>query len=61
MLDRIKGEIVFTCDNCEDYLETSEDDFAQANQVRKDSGWFAWHTSDGWAHHCSRCGAFEDA
>lgn len=54
--DRIKGEIVFYCDgaDCDETLETGEGGFEEANDVRRDSGWFANRKGGEWLHYCGR-------
>ncbi len=52
--DRIKGEIVFICDSCDETLETGAHDFTEANEARRESKWIAFKEDHGWVHYCSR-------
>lgn len=52
--DRIKGEIVFICDGCDDTLETGAQDFTEANDARRESGWRAELRRGVWLHLCSQ-------
>lgn len=54
--DKIKGDIVFICDDCDDTLETETSDFEEANDIRIDSGWRAFRDHSNWMHVCPDCG-----
>lgn len=53
----IKGEVVFSCDgeDCDEYLETGERDFGEANAARKAEGWTAFQVDGVWEHRCPSC------
>jgi hypothetical protein len=56
--ERIKSEVVFTCDgeDCDETLETGEHGFADANTARRQSGWTAFENDMGaWEHRCPEC------
>lgn len=55
MLDRgFQGEISFSCDYCNDELETGERDFADAVNEMHDDDWYAVKDKDGvWIHFCT--------
>lgn len=55
MLDRIKGEIVFICDGCDDALEADTGDFSDARDFLSDAGWRTSKVDDQWVHHCPSC------
>lgn len=52
-IDRIKGQIAFICDNCDEGLETEQSDFGTAREVLRDEGWIARKRGDQWEHFCS--------
>lgn len=54
-VERIKGEIVFVCDACDEHLETGSDDFKRAGRARQDEGWRAESTGNKWRHLCPTC------
>lgn len=54
-IDRIKGEIVFICDTCDEALESETSDFREANEVRRREGWGARQVDDEWQHLCDLC------
>lgn len=54
MIDRVKGEIVWICDGCDDDLETGTDDFTEARNDLNRQGWLTTKKDDAWAHYCSR-------
>lgn len=54
-LDRIKGDIVWTCDECDDTLETSTDDFAEARNDLRAAGWATTKEGEDWVHKCPDC------
>lgn len=56
-VERILGDVVFTCDDCSDLLETDTEDFSEANGVRLDAGWTALQstTNGNWRHRCNDC------
>lgn len=56
--ERIKGEVVFTCDTCEETLETDVSDFDEANAARRSAGWGARLGAEGWEHICADCPAW---
>ena len=57
-VERIKNDVVFTCDACGDTLETDTDDFEMANAVRRENNWSATPVTRGsWRHECPDCGA----
>ena len=54
--DRVKGKIVFTCDECEDHLDTDETDFHDARVRLKEERWQYLKDEDGkWKHLCTSC------
>lgn len=55
--DRIKGEVVFICDDCDDHLETEESDFEAANKARQEAGWIARPIRGVWHNYCTVCKA----
>jgi hypothetical protein len=55
VLDRVKGNIVFICDDCDDHLDTGEDDFAEARAELKAAGWATTKENDEWVHRCPEC------
>jgi hypothetical protein len=64
-VDRIKGEVVFICDECDDTLETGEDDFTEARATLQHEGWSTQKSGPDWLHYCVGCGdsrgaAFKD-
>lgn len=54
-MERVKGEIVFTCDECDDVLETETDDFEQALAELREADWKPVSTDEGWIHLCDLC------
>jgi hypothetical protein len=54
-VERVKGELVFTCDECDDTLETGTDEFAEGLQELKDAGWGTGRTGTTWVHRCPTC------
>lgn len=56
-IDRQYGKVVFTCDECDDTLETDMRDFGEALRAVKDAGWFAHRDDDDmeWVHVCPDC------
>lgn len=54
-ISRIYGDVVFTCDNCDDTLETHEDDFTTALAVSRSEGWRADKVGSEWEHRCPQC------
>lgn len=52
--DRIKGQLVFECDNCG---ETSQDNnnFIEAWNELKDDGWKTRKFGSDWNHYCPKC------
>lgn len=55
--ERIKGAVVFTCDDCDDVLEPDTGDFEMANAVRREEGWSARLDDGVWRHRCPDCAA----
>jgi hypothetical protein len=54
--ERIKGEHVFVCDDCDDVLEPGTGDFTIANMAREEADWRAYPDDDGvWRHRCPDC------
>lgn len=55
--EKVKGEIVFTCDNCEDIFETQEQDFRTAVSSLKGEGWKIVKNDETnqWEHYCPDC------
>jgi Zn finger protein HypA/HybF involved in hydrogenase expression len=52
----VKGEVVFTCDACDDTLETGEDDFSTARAVYRREGWANRKLAeDEWENRCPTC------
>lgn len=57
-VDRIKGEVVFICNGCDDTLETGTRNYGEAHEVRKDESWSAIPPEplmDNWQHFCPDC------
>lgn len=55
-VERIKGEVVFTCDRCDETLETGETDFNDARDRLEEEGWrtvIPPRGSQDWRHYCS--------
>lgn len=55
MIDRQHGEIIFSCDDCDDTMETGEDDFHVALAIVKREGWTVRQVSGEWLHRCPSC------
>jgi hypothetical protein len=54
-LERIHGDVVFTCDACDGTLETKTGDFGDARIELKDAGWKTAKAGDAWVHRCTSC------
>lgn len=54
-IDRIHGEVVFTCDACDDTLETAREDFNEALTVMRGDGWRSELVAGAWVHACPDC------
>jgi hypothetical protein len=56
-IDRVKGKIAFTCDDCGDGYETGSSDFYEALDEAKSEGWAAVKDNDTgeWKHFCKDC------
>lgn len=52
--ERPAGLIVFTCDDCDDTLETYTDDFREATVLRRAERWEAI-CGEAWHHYCPGC------
>jgi len=55
MIDKQYKQIVFVCDNCQNGLETKDEDFWAAFDVLKDANWKAIKENNIWKHYCSEC------
>ena len=53
MLEREKGRVVVTCDNCGDGFEAN--DFYEAKEQMDEEGWKYWKEADVWNHLCGAC------
>lgn len=53
--ERIKGEVVFICDDCDDALETGTGDFQAAQIELRSADWRAYKDDDVWRHICLDC------
>jgi hypothetical protein len=54
-ITRNHREIVFECDNCNELIETGEEEFHPAYQLAKDEGWKAQKSGSEWVHYCPDC------
>ena len=62
-IDRIYGQVVFTCDNCGEALDTERVDFGEALAVLKLEGWKSELVLGEWEHRCPDCrsdGGYQD-
>jgi hypothetical protein len=61
--ERIKGDVVFICDDCDDALETDTGDFNEANLIRREAGWTALQdrANGDWRHRCDDCASITSA
>lgn len=54
-IERIKNEIVFICDDCDDHLESGSGDFETANATRREEGWATRQIGGVWQNFCPGC------
>lgn len=61
--ERIKGEVVFVCDDCDDILETGTYEFEMAHTIRREAGWSARQDRAGgpWRRRCDDCDSVTSA
>jgi hypothetical protein len=55
MLDRQHGEIIFTCDNCSEVLDTHQRTFDEARDVFSLEGWRSLKDGQIYVHYCPDC------
>lgn len=49
-IDRIKGQLTLSCDNCGEFVEG--DDFNEMWEAAKAAGWKARKIGEEWFHRC---------
>lgn len=56
-IERIRpnGPISFVCDECPEYLDTEQEDFARAWAFARSQGWRSFKVGTEWAHACPPC------
>lgn len=55
-VERYKGDIVFTCDECNsEELDSNTKDFSEALEVLKMNGWTYLQEGGEWKHICPDC------
>jgi len=56
-MQRVKGFIAYSCDECPETVETGEEgDAREAWAEARGQGWVAFKDSKGnWVHHCPSC------
>lgn len=54
-LERERGLIVFTCDECGEVEETETRDFEEAREHIRAEGWRTSKVGDEWVHKCRGC------
>lgn len=57
MIIREGDDVIFTCDFCSNYIDTSEDDFDIALSDMKGHGWVVFRQAGEWLHKCPACQA----
>ncbi len=55
MLDRQKGDIVFSCDGCGEVLETKTSNFDAARSRLRLENWRTRKVGNVWQHYCADC------
>jgi hypothetical protein len=56
-IERQFGRIIFCCDWCTNQLETDEEDWNEALQVKRSEGWGSRKDGDQWIDVCEQCKA----
>lgn len=56
MMDKQKGDWIFSCDVCGQVLETEQADFGVAINMMKRQRWNARKIGQDWIHGCDSCG-----
>jgi hypothetical protein len=56
MIDRVDGELVFHCDECQEFFESNEGEFSVAWGNAKRDGWTVRKIGNDWHHTCQECG-----
>lgn len=54
-VERQYGDIIFTCNTCDDTLETGTSNFDAALSALRQAGWYASKKGDTWIHVCHDC------
>jgi hypothetical protein len=55
MIDRQHGEISFECDACDEVLDTSMSEWAEAMTIFRNADWRSEKVGDEWTHLCPKC------